>query len=536
AAGSVLALVWAWRFLGMSVSGLTSGLGDVANLVERMTPPTFNDLGRTVELAVDTFFIALLGTSLAVALSVPVAFLAAANTTPHRAVHAAARAVIVFCRAVPDLVFAAIFVRSIGIGLLAGILALALHSIGMLGKLFADAIEQVDETQRDAVRATGAGRLQELATAVVPQVLPSFVGVALYRLDINVRVSVVLGFVGAGGIGFALQAALRSLNYPAGLGIVAVIVVLVIGVEVFSSAVRRSILGDAAAGPGVLGRPRRRPVRVQHAPFDHYDPRPPWTRERRTKASFLLLYAALVAYAFVSIDISPLELARGIPDMWRTAGLLLPPGLGGVPWFEMQTAMLESIAVGAVATVIGLALGLPIGFLAARNVAPARWVHVTARLGLVLWRSVPELIIAVIFVAAIGLGPVGGTLALGLASVGFVAKLVADAVEEVEREPREAVLATGATRLQETATAVVPAALPGIVGHALYMLDVNLRSSTILGIVGGGGIGFLLFNSLRVQRFEVTGAILLMIFVTVYAIERISGWVRSLLLRPPGSS
>ena len=146
------------------------------------------------------------------------------------------------------------------------------------------------------------------------------------------------------------------------------------------------------------------------------------------------------------------------------------------------------------------------------------------------WRSVPELILAVIFVAAIGLGPVGGALALGLSSAGFLAKLVADALEEINPMPREAVLTTGATRLQETATSVVPQASPSIVGHVLYVLDINFRTSTILGLVGGGGIGFLLFNSMRVLQYDVTGAILIMIFATVYAIELLAGLVRKLLI------
>ncbi|MDQ3385556.1 MAG: phosphonate ABC transporter, permease protein PhnE [Actinomycetota bacterium] len=534
---AVAAFLWAWNHVGMTFSGLLDGAGDVANLVGRMFPPRFDDLDRTIDLAIETFFIALLGTTLATLLSLPLAFLAARNTTPGRAVHGIARAVIVFCRAVPDLVFAVIFVRSVGIGLLPGVLAIALHSVGMIGKLFADAVEQVDEVPRDAVRSTGAGRLQELATAVLPQALPGFIATFLYRLDINVRISVVLGIVGAGGIGFALQNALRTLSYRTGFGIVIVIAVLVIGVELFSAVVRRAIIGDDAItaasrqtrGDRLLA--RWRPRRAARTPA--YDPKtvaPPWTSVRRRGVAYLAAFIVLLAYSFVSVELSPLDVLRGVPGMWETAGLLFPPSLGGLPWADFQEPMLETIAIGVVATVLGGVVGVPIGFLAARNVSPARWVYRAARFGLVLWRSVPELVLAVIFVSAIGLGPVGGTLALSIASVGFLAKLVADAVEEIDAAPREAVLTTGATRLQETATSVVPQALPAMVGQLLYLLDINIRTSTILGIVGGGGIGFLLFNSLRVLRYEVTGAILIMIFVTVYAIERLSGWIRKLLI------
>jgi phosphonate transport system permease protein len=537
-AGLAATVVWAWLYIDMSLSGIWSGLGDVRRLIERMVPPTFDDLSRTIELAVETFFIALLGTLVAALLSLPIGVIAARNTTPHPVAYYAARGVIVFCRAVPDLVFAFIFVRSIGLGVLAGVTAIALHSIGMIGKLFADAIEQVDEQSRDAVRSTGAGPLQDLATAVLPQVLPSFIGTSLYRLDINVRISVVLGFVGAGGIGLALQSSLRGLAYQRALGILTVIVVMIIAVEMFSASVRRSLLGPGSSAFGGQRRTtgRRKPPVVQPPPAPTATAAtkrritPPWNRERITKAAFLALFVGLAAAAFVSVDLSPLELLAGIPDIIETTGRLLPPSLGGLPWIEYRDALLQSISVGLVATVIGALIGIPVGMLAARNVAPARWVYVAVRGVLVLWRSVPELILAVIFVAAIGLGPVGGSLALGLSSAGFLAKLVADSLEEINPMPREAVLTTGATRLQETATSVVPQASPSIVGHVLYGLDINFRTSTILGLVGGGGIGFLLFNSMRVLRYDVTGAILIIIFATVYAIELLGGLIRRLLI------
>lgn len=537
AAGFLVAVVWAWRYVDMSFGGIWSGIGDVRALIGRMLPPTYDDLRRTIELAIETFFIALLGTFVAAILSLPIGFLAARNTTPHPVAYYAARAVIVFCRAIPDLVFAFIFVRSIGLGVLAGVAALALHSIGMVGKLFADAIEQVDEQAREAVRSTGARRLQELTSAVFPQVLPSFIATFLYRLDINVRISVVLGFVGAGGIGLALQSSLRGLAYPRALGILSIIVVLIIAVELFSSAVRGSLLGPGSASFGgqrrTAGRPRRGATRsVDVAPPLVVARRitPPWNRERVTKALFLAVFVGLLGYAFVSVELSPLELLRGIPDIVETTGRLLPPSFGGVPWTAYRDGLLESLSVALIATTIGALIGIPIGMSAARNVTPARWLYAAMRAVLILWRSIPELVIAVIFVAAIGLGPVGGALALGIASAGFLAKLVADSLEEINPAPREAVITTGATRLQETATSVIPQASPAIVGLVLYGLDVNFRTSTILGLVGGGGIGFLLFNSMRVLQYDVTGAILIMIFATVYAIELVAGLIRKLLI------
>ena len=158
-----------------------------------------------------------------------------------------------------------------------------------------------------------------------------------------------------------------------------------------------------------------------------------------------------------------------------------------------------------------------------------RAVFGTTRLFLLGLRGLPELIVAVLFVAAMGLGPVPGTLALTLGTATFMAKLIGDALEEVSPVPREAVFATGATGIQEFFTSVVPQALPNLVSQTLYMLDVNLRSSTVLGIIGGGGIGFLLLSALRVLQEPTVGAIIIVIFVIVYAIELVGSFVRWLV-------
>ncbi|MBX9921522.1 MAG: ABC transporter permease subunit, partial [Mycolicibacterium frederiksbergense] len=145
-------------------------------------------------------------------------------------------------------------------------------------------------------------------------------------------------------------------------------------------------------------------------------------------------------------------------------------------------------------------------------------------------RAVPELILAVVFVAALGLGPIAGTCALAIGSVGFLAKLVADAVEEIDPGPMEAVRSVGGGWWKTLFSAVIPQSMPALVGSSLYLFDVNIRTSTVLGIVGAGGVGFLLFESIRTLNFDVAGAIVIIIFVIVYSIERLSGWIRSRLV------
>lgn len=500
-AALIATMVSAWS-IDFFPSELIGGFDDIVRLLERMLPPRLDDPGRIGVLAIETLLMAVLGTVLAAIVSVPLAFLAARNTTPHPAVYAVARAIITFCRAMPDLLFAVLFVRALGIGVLPGILALALHSIGMLAKLFADAIEQTDPGPREAVRSTGVGYVREMLNAVIPQVIPSWIGTFVYRIDINLRMSVVLGFVGAGGIGFALQDALRGLIYPRALGIVGVILVIIVAMELLSIVIRRMLLAPGQS-----------------------DPR----RDRGMRFAFSALLIGSIIAAFVVLRINPLSLFTWIIPSAEVFTRMVPPNFSalGADLFE---AAAQTVAIGVVSTAIGVVLSIPVGILAARNISPNATVYWLARGWILAVRAVPELILAVVFVAALGLGPIAGTCALAIGSVGFLSKLVADAVEEIDPGPMEAVRSVGGGWWNTLFSAVIPQSMPALVGSSLYLFDVNVRTSTVLGIVGAGGVGFLLFESIRTLNFDVAGAIVIVIFVIVYSIERLSGWIRSRLV------
>jgi phosphonate transport system permease protein len=192
---------------------LITGAHGMADFLSRAFPPDFSKLRDAAWPALETVDIALFGTVVAVALALPLAILAARNTTPARVFYAAARGVIGLCRSVPDLVWALLFVTAVGLGPFPGALAVSVHSVGMLGRLFAEVIEDMDMGPVEALTMTGASRLAVFSHAVVPSVLPSLLGIALYRLDENIRSSLVLGFVGAGGIGFELLTAMNLFQY-----------------------------------------------------------------------------------------------------------------------------------------------------------------------------------------------------------------------------------------------------------------------------------------------------------------------------------
>lgn len=220
---------------------LISGAHGMADIMRRSFPPDFSKIGETLEPALETLDIAIFGTTAAVIMALPLAVLGARNTTPARVFYYAGRGIIALCRAVPDLVWALLFVTAVGLGPFPGALAVSVHSVGMLGRLFSEVVEDMDMGTVEALSMSGASRLQVFSHAVVPSVLPSLLGIALYRLDENIRSSLVLGFVGAGGLGFQLLTAMNLFQYRTVSLLLMVTFLIVIAAERFSALLRARI-------------------------------------------------------------------------------------------------------------------------------------------------------------------------------------------------------------------------------------------------------------------------------------------------------
>jgi len=192
---------------------LITGAHGMADIISRSLPPAYDQFVPNLWPVLETIDLAIFGTVFGVLMAFPLAILAASNVTPARPLYFGARALIGITRAVPDLVWALLFVTAVGLGPFPGALALAVHSVGMLGRLFAEVIEDMDMGPVEALTLTGAGRLQVFTHAVVPGVLPSLLGISLFRFDENLRSSLILGFVGAGGIGFQLLTSMNLFQY-----------------------------------------------------------------------------------------------------------------------------------------------------------------------------------------------------------------------------------------------------------------------------------------------------------------------------------
>lgn len=537
----VVAAIVALAETGISIPSMVESWGNAERFFARVGPISFPEPAQLLYLTALTVGLVLCGTLLAAAISVPIAYLAASNTTPGRGWQAFGRFVTVLTRAIPDVVLAMVFVLMFSLGSLPGILAIGIHSIGMISKLFADAIEQIDEGPRLAIRAAGGSKWQEFTSGILPQVLPSWVATVLHRNDINLRGSVVLGYVGVVGLGMEMSFAFKSLNYSLGLGIALVMFALCVVMEVVSSVVRGAMLGVAPTGRSLGARLARR---IRRAPSsDGFEsppssaPRPaggsleaalrrPWDAVRLRNTVWAWVALSVVVGSVLVCDIRWADLLTFWAKVPAIAVQFWPPDFGNYDAETMFGAMGETIGIALAATLLAIVVSVFVGSLAARNVAPNGTVRTSMRLLLVVIRGIPEVILAIVLIVITGLGAQAGTLALAFGGIGLAGKLIADSFEEVQSGPERALRATGASRSQVYASATLPQGMRALIGHSFYLLDTNIRAATILGIVGGGGIGYYLLNAGQGSNYQVVTAIVLMILATVLVVEGLAMWMR----------
>ncbi len=237
----VAVMTWAWR--GAEIHPLTflSGLGNSVELAGNFTPPNFHEWRYYLEEMIVTVHIALWGSFLAVICAVPLGLLAASNISPWW-IRQPVRRLLDCARAIHELVFALIFIVAVGLGPFAGVLAIWVHTTGILGKLFSECVEAIDPMPVEGIRATGANQIEEILYGVIPQVLPMWASFSLYRFESNVRSSTILGIVGAGGIGMPLYESIRSFMYPETGAVLAIILITVIILDLISAQIRKLAL------------------------------------------------------------------------------------------------------------------------------------------------------------------------------------------------------------------------------------------------------------------------------------------------------
>jgi phosphonate transport system permease protein len=542
-AGGFVLLAFSWRFAEVRPGVLFQPATAAAiwNFLSRLFPPDVSpEFLRTVLRAVaQTMAIAVAGTILSLIVALPLGVLAT-GTLWSRGVLVAvdkgfaygagwmasrlARTILGFLRAVPDLVWALLFVAAVGLGSLAGTLALAVAYSGVLGRVYADVFEHVDPRPLEALQSTGATRMQIFLRGVWPQALPHLVAYTLYSFECCVRAAAVLGFVGAGGIGYEISVSMRLFEYGQVLTLLLVFILLLIVTDAASRYLRtRSASGVASA----------RELRAEDRTS-----RKLWTIKSRNLVAWIA-GLCLVGASFALAGFAPKTLLQaGIAG--RLTGFvrrMLPLDLSWAFVSTLGTALLQTIAISLMGTVIGMALAVILAVPATstltfvRSDSPGRhgipdralrWLLFwSSRLVLNISRSIPELVWVLICILAVGIGPFAGTIALALHTAGVLGKLYAETMEEVPLQPVEALRSLGASPLQVLFWAIWPQARPLLSSYTVLRWETNLRASTILGLVGGGGLGQVIYNNVQLGFYPRLTTLILLI----YALVLVSDWI-----------
>ena len=223
------------------ISLFSNSLSYFGDIFSRMLPPDFSDFSSLVFSMIETIEIAILGTFIAIFLSIPLALLSARNIAPNIFIFFIARTITVFFRAIPEFIIAMILVIAIGFGAMPGVLALGIHTMGFLAKFYAEDIEHINKGPVEALTSSGASKRQIISFAIIPQIIPSFIANNLYILDRNIRMATMLGIVGAGGIGYELQSSFRMFEYPKVSAIIIIIFITIFIIDNISSLIRSKI-------------------------------------------------------------------------------------------------------------------------------------------------------------------------------------------------------------------------------------------------------------------------------------------------------
>lgn len=247
--------------------------------------------------------------------------------------------------------------------------------------------------------------------------------------------------------------------------------------------------------------------------------------ERFRDWSLWLGFFAVLGFGLWWIDASPMRIWDGLSKLGFLVRFMWPPSDGGLFWEHAQ-AMSETLAMAFLGTVVAVVVALPLGFLGAKNIVPNWLFHFSLRRGFDTLRGIDSLVWALIFVSAVGMGPFAGVLAIAVSDVMIFSKLFAEAIENVERKQIDGVRSAGGSDVQTLRLAVFPQVLPVMLSHILYFFEGNVRSATILGIVGAGGIGLQLSDRIRIGNWDEAAFIILMILVTVAVIDNLSRRIR----------
>ncbi|HXY79073.1 MAG TPA: ABC transporter permease subunit [Candidatus Bathyarchaeia archaeon] len=424
-------------------------------------------IAETLAMAAGSVFVAIL-------IAIPLSLVIGTRMPGSRLLYAALAAI----RSIPDLTMAIFCVILVGLGRGAGLFALIIYYSAAMAKVFGEIFLSADPRPLDALRATGASRISLAAFGLIPLKLSDAFSYGIYELESAMRASVIVGAVGAGGIGTELVGSLNAFDYPRITTLILVLVALIVFVDRFC-----------------------------------------WLVRRHPAALVVLPPAGIVSVVFCWPHIFAFHHAVD------TFSRMLPPQLAAAQWHRVPALVIQTLGIAAGGTLGAAILAVLVSPAATRGIAP-RPVVMFVRRVLDFARAVPEIVWGLLFVTFVVGGAWAGIFALGLHSFGVLGKLFAESLENVPPDPIRALEATGAPRVAVAAFGNYPLAFGPIVVHALFRFEWNVRAATVLGLIGAGGIGEALFDAQEMFFYRQMFAYLLVTCVMVGVLDYASTRLR----------
>ena len=466
----------------------------IGNFLAAFFPPETGAefLGYLARATLETLAIATAGMLLAVALAVPLGYLASAAGREKPTLNPLTRSLLTVLRGIPELVWALVFVRVFGLGPAAGVLALGLTYGGMLAKVYAEILESVDAAPARALRHSGASRPLAILYGLLPQASKELASYTVYRWECAIRASVVMGFVGAGGLGQLMDQAMKMLNGGEAATILLTFMVLVFAADGLSGWLRRALDRPPAHRVAVFG----------------------W---RSGVFGLVLLGGGIASFSFLEMGLKSLLTVEAARSIGEFVGGFFPPD-SSLEWLgKVAQGIWETLAISLVGTLLAAIAGLLLALPKWR--APFSFLLNTLR-------SVPELVWATITALAVGLGPFAGALALALHTTGVLGRLYAEALDNAPVAPGRALRLAGAPALSAFLYGTLPGAAPQLIAYTLYRWEMNIRMAAILGFVGAGGLGQLLYFELSLFHHAQASTVIIAMLILSIAVDQASAYLR----------
>lgn len=491
----------------VSLSSFLRGLPDMFDLVRRMFRLDFNYIVSILDLLFETFLMAFVSSALGVSISSIVCFFLPYNTSPSQLVSKVLSAIFSVFRTLPSLIWAALLVSFFSAGRFSGLLALSIISFFMSTKLIKEYIEAMDKDDFDFYKSLGIGKGKIYYKIILTKIRKFIISTFLLCLESNIRSASILGLVGAGGIGQRLWLELNHMNYDRVSSIIFMLLILIFIIDLVSQKLREIDI--------------KSPIKI--VDLKSY---------KRSKLVKTLIFIALALSLFFvikfSINITQERFALGLQQGGIIIRKMLDPDLAYLG--RAVNAAFESAAIAIFASLLGAVISFIFTPFTAVNIAPSKKVSVLFKLIINVVRTFPAIITAIIFFRGLGPGPFAGALALTVYTSGMLSKLYFDYIEDIDDETIMSMKALGLHPFIMYTKLIYPKTYKSFLGFVLYRLESNIRNSSILGLIGAGGIGTLLSMNIAWRNWNRVGSLLLVSSIMIIFFDYLSSTIRKKLL------